>query len=167
MNSERIMQNPYIVETGAGWLSKLLLGKQKAQIADCNTRMKKIMRAMCPGGENWDVKEWWGELDDLEHQIYKLHEEKYGCLIPLDDKKARQTNVYCWLKEGIKIIAKERKQTEDEVAKMIKIMSGGLLQAWEKKRPDVEFKYFWDDGEPNDDIPEILYDMYNCSLTYK
>ena len=37
------MRNPYIVVVGASWLSKLLLGKQRAQIADCNTRMKKIV----------------------------------------------------------------------------------------------------------------------------
>ena len=133
-------------------MSKLLLGKQKAQIADCNTRMKKIMRAMCPRGKDWDVNEFWEELHNLEDQIYNLHEEKYGCLIPVDDVKARQTNVYSWLKDGIKILAKEWKQTEGEVANMIRIYSPGLLQKWK--------------DEPHDDIPEILYEMYQCSLTY-
>ena len=70
----------------------------------------------------------------------------------MDDVKARQTNVYSWLKDGIKILAKEWKQTEGEVANMIRIYSQGLLQEWKDK--------------PHDDIPEILYDMYQCSLTY-
>ena len=135
MGSHKNGANPYIVDVGANWFVKLMVGKQKAQVYDCNIRMNEIMSAMCQSSEKWDEKKWWGELDDLEHQIYKLHEEKYGCLIPLKDfrDQIRRKKVYEWLRIQIQNIAKKRKQTKRDVADMIITKSGILLLAGEQK----------------------------------